>query len=206
MTEAPSADSMTLLASLESAERGDRERGPVRILCDEIGFPFDERLERPEIIVAFAAELLAVVAHQDELSGIIKARFGGDHPADNAAAIEAARVMLAVENKRAAASHVHALCDQMNPEDVYPTNHTIDMVSSIASAVRFGLESPCRSRHAAAAADHVWKHTYGVSLFDRMTPAWEKDWARQKLQSAIISLLPDRATQSRSTPEDGKGG
>lgn len=61
-------------------------------------------------------------------------------------------------------------------------------------------ESPCASRHAASAAQHVWKRVYGVSRFDSETPAWEKAWARTKLQSAILSLLPSPIAREHSSP------
>jgi hypothetical protein len=88
----------------------------------------------------------------------------------------------------ASAALVHNLCHELNPEDAYPTNHTIDMLSSCASAIRFGLEKPCRSRHAADAAGHIWKQRYGLRLFDSFTPAWQKDWTRVQLQEAILRL------------------
>jgi len=84
---------------------------------------------------------------------------------------------------------LHHLCNEMNPEDAYPTDHLIDMLSSCVSAIRFGLEKPCHSRHAASAAQHIWKHVYGVSLFDSFTPNWEKDWIRAQLQSALLAEL-----------------
>lgn len=186
----------------------DTQGGPVRILCDEIGFTFDRRLERPEVLVAFVRELLIEVQHRHDMAVSISDLTGKKPPEETAQALALAHVMLAAPLNEMAgvASSVHDLSDQLNPEDAYPTNHTIDMVSSCASAIRFGLESPCSSRHAAAAASHVWKHVYGVSLFDRHTPAWEKEWARSKLQSAIISLLPAVTTPPAETGSPGMSG
>ncbi len=86
------------------------------------------------------------------------------------------------------AAEAHAFIREVAPEDAYPCDHLIDMLSSCVSAIRFGLEKPCHSRHAAKAANHIWKHKYGVKLFDNFTPAWQKDWSRAMLQEAILSL------------------
>lgn len=93
------------------------------------------------------------------------------------------------------AAEVHSFIHDVAPEDAYPCDHLIDMLSSCVSAVRFGLEKPCHSRHAAEAANHVWKHKYGVRLFDSFTSAWETDWARAMLQEAITRLALKPQTQ-----------
>lgn len=59
----------------------------------------------------------------------------------------------------------------------------------LASAIRFGLETPCRSRHAAHAAQHVWQQIYGISLFDSHTPGWQREWARSKMIAALTALV-----------------
>lgn len=201
----PSTDS--LLASLEGAERGDKERGPVRILCDEIGFPFDERLERDDVLIAFVSELVSEVERSRDLE-VVSCRFTGKLPsAESGNALALAKNMVATdlglshEARMRVASALHDLSYEVNPDDATSCDHLVDMLSSCASAIRFGLDTACRSRHAADAADHVWKQTYGVSRFDRMTPAWRKDWARQKLQSAIISLLPEMALNPKPEGE-----
>lgn len=175
------------------------DKGPVRILCDEIGFPFDGRIEREDVLVAFARELLYDVSRENGLERQLAEMVGKTHNPDALEAINAAVEMLEADDKIAAAAHVHDVCRRLNPDDAYPTNHAIDQVSSIASVLRFGLEKPCRSRHAAEAANHVWKHLYGVSRFDRHTSPWEKDWARAKLTSAIISLLPALGASASQT-------
>lgn len=207
---AHSGASASIPGQPEAAAGSRPERGPVRFLCDEIGYPFDNRIERPEVLIAFVAELIAEIDQQHSLADQIKRYTGKEPPQDSLEAIELARAMLTAADPMAAAKIVHRACDTLNPEEAYPTNHTIDMISSCASALRFGLERPCSSRHAAAAASHVWRHVYGVSRFDRHTPAWEREWARSKLQSAIISLLPasQAALADREQPgtDDGEAG
>lgn len=184
-------------------------RGPVQILCDEIGFPFDSRLERADVLVAFVAELVGDIGSRRSLHECIAAYTAKPPSEAGGKALDLARRMVRpgvdVEERRQIASRIHNISHGEGFDCLDDGDHDVDMLASCASAIRFGLETPCRSRHAADAADHVWKQTYGVSRFDRMTPAWRKDWACQKLQSAIISLLPDRATQSRSTAEEGEG-
>lgn len=177
----------------------DLSNGPVRVLCDEIGFPFSRALERSDVFVAFVRELVCEVSHKHEIAqhlerlGAAKASAGASEALSVAAAMfsatdDAARI--------AAAGRLHETCDRLNPESAYPTDHLIDMLSSCASAVRFGLERGkwgVGSRHAAEAANHVWKQVYGIGRFDRYTSGWEKDWARQKLIEALISLLPEES-------------
>jgi hypothetical protein len=92
-----------------------------------------------------------------------------------------------VERDRLCAE-LHRFIDEVNPDEAYPTDHLIDMLNSCVSAVRFGLEIPCRSRHAASAAGHVWEQRYGVTCQDAHTGRWKKDWARAKFQDALVLL------------------
>jgi hypothetical protein len=170
-------------------------RGPVRVLCDEIGFPWDPRLERRDLFIAFVRQLVGEIDHIRFVQALVE-KMGGKGPsAGSATAILRALAMLAEptwDGLVTAAASLHDVCDELNPEDAYPTDHLIDMVSSCASAIRFGLceHLGIGSRHAAAAAQHVWGQLYGISLFDSQTPAWEKSWARQVFTTALISLLP----------------
>lgn len=89
------------------------------------------------------------------------------------------------------AEKVHDLCHEWNPEETYPTDHLIDMLSGCASAIRFGLETPCRSRHAAGAAAHIWEQRYGIRLQDELSSAWRKDWSRTQFQRAVILRMKE---------------
>lgn len=170
------------------------ERGVVRTLCDEIGFEFDPRLERPDVLVAFVRQLVAEVESMRLMEVTIAERLGGKPPSPGSLTVlNLSEGMLSVSGHRALIGGsvlVHEACHRLNPEDAYPTDHLIDMLSSCASAVRFGLETPCRSRHAAEAASHVFRRLYGPRIEDSRSSAWEKDWARSKLLSAIVSMLP----------------
>jgi hypothetical protein len=178
-----------------------RRKGAVEMLCEEIKFSFDRRMENWRVHIAFVGELLAEIELQRSIQ-CHAANMGGPPPSDGSArAIRAAKAMLAAPSPGEAISRaawVHELCRKLNPDDAYPTDHFIDMVSSCASAVRFGLESPCRSRHAASAASHVWRQAYGISRFDSFTPAWERDWIRAKLCGALAAFVP---TEPRLNPE-----
>jgi hypothetical protein len=63
----------------------------------------------------------------------------------------------------------------------------VEMLSACASAVRFGLEAPCRSRHAADAAQQVWTVKYGVTLSDDQSPGWGDQWARRLFRRALAT-------------------
>lgn len=172
------------------------DKGPIRILCDEIGWRFDKRLERVDVLVAFVGQLVDEIETKREITDRCAGFTGKPVSEGSGQAIKAARHMLAgqgVAELIGRSKALHALCDELNPEEPYPTHptdHLIDMLSGCASAIRFGLETPCRSRHAASAAGHVWKQVYGVSLFDSRTPEWENSWARSIFQDALVSMLP----------------
>jgi hypothetical protein len=169
----------------------DRDKGPVEILCGEIGFRFDKRLETVDMLVAFVAELVKHIAQRHEISKKI-ADICATKPSELAdEGLRLVRHMLEAEDRetlirRAAALHDYS--HRVNPDEG-PCDHYIDMLSSCASAIRFGLEVPCRSRHAAAAAGHVWDKTYGIQQFDEFTSNWQKDWARAQVEQAIIGRM-----------------
>jgi hypothetical protein len=183
--------------------------GPVRILCDEIGFPFDPRLEREDVFLAFVGELIEEVAQAHRMAVDIQPFTGKPASAHAGEMVAVARSMVARDlglSREAREKVARSICDrahEVNPDDPgHKCDHLVDMLASCAAAVWFGLQWPCRSRHAAEAAQHVWAQVYGVSRFDDHTPAWKKEWARSKLQSAIISLLPARLRAPSPTPEE----
>lgn len=171
----------------------ERKKGPVEILCDEIGFSFDRRLEQPAVLIAFTRVLVSHIGHIRELSARI-AHVTNKTPSDDSAEVLRRVVELLSTQEQdnnimiEGAAAIHDFIHNVEPPEDGSCNHLIDMLSSCVSAVRFGLESHCCSRHAAEAASHVWEQMYGVSLIDGLTPAWEHDWARRQLQEAILGI------------------
>lgn len=163
--------------------------GAIEILCKEIGFRYEPGMETVAMLRAFVTVLIGKV---DEMRGWQQAtaHLTKKAPSENAAeAISLAYLMVGQidpEKLKERAAAVHDFCHIANPEESYPTDHMIDMISGCASAIRFGLETPCHSRHAAEAASHIWRLKYGVSLHDSFTSAWEHDWARCMLQRAML--------------------
>jgi hypothetical protein len=169
----------------------DREKGPIEILCKEIGFSFDKRIETADMLVAFVAELVGHIAQRHEIAKRI-ADMCATKPSELAdEGLRLARHMLEAKDRETLvqrAAELHEYSHRVNPDEG-PCDHYIDMLSSCASAIRFGLEVPCRSRHAAAAAGHVWDKTYGIQQFDEFTSNWKNDWARAQLEQAIIGRI-----------------
>lgn len=164
-----------------------RDKGPVETLCDEIGFRFERSMETEAVLVSFVGVLVDEIADMRGLRVQLSA-IGCVAPSDHSGdVLQAARDMLTAADKVVAAAAIHDISHQ--PDDG-PCDHLVDMLSSCASAIRFGLEVPCMSRHAASAADHIWKHVYGVSRFDSFTSNWRNDWTRAQLQKAILRLVP----------------
>lgn len=172
----------------------ERAKGPVELLCKEIDYHFDRHMETTGIYVSFVSVLVSHVADirgwQDRIAtipGVI-----ADAPSnDSAEALRRTEEMLGALGREALirqAAEVHGFIHAVEGSEDGPCDHLIDMLSSCVSAIRFGLEVPCRSRHAAEAAGHIWRLKYGVKLEDDCTPAWKKDWARRQLQTAILRL------------------
>lgn len=170
----------------------ERVKGPIEILFAEIGYPFDPTNERPEVLVAFVRVLYGQIADMMAWRSAISRGFRED----GFNALEARAAFMAVgalmvdplrdREQRCAELH-NGVLDQ--PDDG-PCNRFIEMLSSCVSAIRFGLESPCQSRHAAHAADHIWQHKYGIRLFDKCTSDWSKDWTRRQIQTAFAEINP----------------
>lgn len=171
----------------------EKVKGPIEILCDEIGYPHDKALDRVDVFVAFVDSLVGEISDMIAWRSVISRGYSepGYETAEAMRPLKAVRELLtitAVPERDAKCAELHN--GILSQPDEGPCNHFLDMLSSCVSAIRFGLEIPCHSRHAAEAASHVWKHKYGLRLFDQHTSRWEKDWACQKMQSAIIGLLP----------------
>ena len=170
--------------------------GPVQILCDEIGFPFDRRMETDAVFVAFVRELVDQIADRLDMAEHIK-DLTGKPPSEAAQkALALARLMLApgltADERCKLAADVHDHAHLTNPEEG-PCDHDIDILSLCASAIRFGLEreSTFRSRHALAAAQHVWRRIYGVTCFDSQMPAWHRNWVRNRMIGALVALTAE---------------
>ena len=206
-------EAMTHTVPLDEAAMEKATKGPIEILCKEIGFRFLPEMETTALLVSFVRVLVGEIADMRDIQDRI-AHVTGKKPSEGSEIVlgnaEAMLRALNIEEMIRLAAEVHNVADRHNPEDKYPTDHLIDMLSSCASAIRFGLEKPCMSRHAASAADHIWKHRYGVSLFDQYTSNWRNDWTRAQLEKAIVtaylSALPVCAGEWRSmesAPKDG---
>lgn len=167
-----------------------REKGPVEILCKEIGFRFDRRMERQDLFVSFVSVLVSQVAGMREMQMHISTVVGGKLPSQASEDIlRRVEIMLASDDPLSETEELHSFADEVSPDDAHSCDHLIDMLNSCVSAIRFGLETPCRSRHAAEAASHIWGKLYGISLFDEFTPKWEGEWARAQFQEAMFRLV-----------------
>lgn len=174
-----------------------QEKGPVQILCEEIGYEPDQRLERPELLVSFLTVLTDELAGMVDMHERIRPFTGGAANTDAAEAIERLRVLLAKAPALADGdclnfslwAHDRTFGEPGGP----PCNHMVDIAGSINAALWFSFEKPwCASRHAASAAGHLWKHKYGVSLFDEHTPKWQNDWIRAQFHEAVLRAIGGR--------------
>lgn len=186
-----------------------RQRGPVELLCNEIGFRFRQSMETVQTLRAFTQVLVGEIEEMRYFATAVSDLTANDPSAKSAEALTKASEMLTSVGREqliAAAAELHAFCNEANPEGQDPIDHYIDMVSSCASILRFGLEVPCHSRHAASAMEHVWRLKYGVKLHDRHTSNWANDWGRSVLESALLLQINSpwtvRPPHSQRMPHD----
>lgn len=165
------------------------EPGAVEILCKEIGFRYERGMETPAMLVAFTRVLVGEVEEMREWMGHTTKLTGKAPSVESGNVLARVKTMLDAPDTKAlliSAAAAHDYIHSVHSDEDYPTDHFIDMLSSCVSAVRFGLEMPCHSRHAASAAQHIWRLRYGVTLHDSFNSAWENDWARAMLTRAIL--------------------
>lgn len=169
----------------------NREQGPIEILCKEIGFRFLRPMETPSTLISFTSVLLSEIEQMCSFSVSVQGLTGKQPSEKSLECIALTRKMveLPLPSITEGAKAVHDFCRAHNSEHSYPTNHLLDMLSSVASVVRFGLEKTSRSRHAAEAASHIWLHRYGIKLQDGFTSAWARVQSWAKLQEAILLLV-----------------
>lgn len=89
-----------------------RDQGPVEILCNEIGFPFEAAMENERLFVEFVRKIVDEVAGMREIGERLSGAVGGAGPSeDSATVLQATRSMLAAPRHEmvAAAAEVHRL-------------------------------------------------------------------------------------------------
>lgn len=172
-----------------------RKPGAVEILCKEIGFRFDKRMETPAMLVAFVRVLVSQVQLQSQFQAEMTHVTGKSPSVESGNVMARVLTMLEAPTPRdmlVSAAAAHDFIHEVLPEDTYPTDHLIDQLSGCVSAIRFGLEMPkgLSSRHAAEAAGHIWEQVYGLRLFDSFTQAWKHDWVRAQFEQALLLQIP----------------
>lgn len=169
----------------------ERKIGAVEGLCKEIEFPFIKAYECPEVLVSFVAVLVAEIADRRAMEEKIAPVTGYLPTNDSLQFLGMVEVMLKsrIDLMIGLAAEIHDHHAMNGFEEAEPCDLLVELFSSCTSAIRFGLEDSCRSRHTAQAAQDVWKYKYGLRLFDLNTSKWEKDWARTIFVQALACLL-----------------
>lgn len=168
-----------------------KEKGPIEILCDEIDFRFSRKMERVDLLVSFVSVIVGHVGDMRMTQEAISEMTGHSPSDESAIFLGKVNDLLKLNDRQGlidGASEIHSYSHGLGLEEAYPCDHLIDMLGSCVSAIRFGLEVPCHSRHAASAANHVWERAYGISRFDQYTSNWKNDWVRSQMQNAISNL------------------
>lgn len=164
------------------------DKGPVQILCTEIGAVFTDNMETTATLVAFVSVLVAEVEQMMETADTISDLTGKPVSPASKGALGLVKRLLSVSCRAELIEGAAKIHYAMHlPDEGFIDPH-VSMLNSCTCAIRFGLETPCNSRWPAEAASHIWKKKYGVSLFDHHSNKWGKQWARDKFYEALGSL------------------
>src|ERR1700676_1019563 len=112
----------------------EREKGPVEILCKEIEWRgwFDPRMETDAVLVSFVGVLVGRVAEIRERQ--VSTAFVSNKPpsADSVSALVKVGVLLTLGDREkmiSYAAEVHNFIHEVAPDEAYPCDHLIDMLS-----------------------------------------------------------------------------
>ena len=151
-------------------------KGPVEILCDEIGAVFNSNMETIPVFLSFVTVLVAEIEHDE----IMAAKIRGSEVDEKIqqAFVDMDELLSATEYEQ-----ILHLAGQFCTHD-FP-NH---LLRKCAIAIKFGLEAPCKSRHAADAAKIICRHLYGYNMHDIMIGEFENKWVRNKFYDSLGRL------------------
>ena len=151
-------------------------KGPVEILCDEIGAVFNSNMETIPVFMSFITVLVAEIEHDE----IMTAKIHGSNVADKLqqAFVDMDELLSATDREQ-----ILYLADQFCIHD--SPNH---LLRQCAVAIKFGLGVPCKSRHAADVAKSICRHLYGYKMHDTMIGDFENQWVRNKFYCSLGRL------------------
>ena len=150
-------------------------KGPVEILCNEIGAVFNSNMETIPVFMSFMTALVAEIEHDE----IMNAKIRGSRVDEKLqqAFVDMDELLSGTEH-----GQILYLADQFCIHE--SPKH---LLRECAVAIKFGLEVPCKSRHAADVAKHICRHLYGYSLHDTMISEFENQWVRNKFYDSLGS-------------------
>ena len=151
-------------------------KGPVEILCDEIGAVFHPAMETIPVFLSFITVLVAEIENDE----IMNAKIRGSQVEEKVqqAFVDMDELLSATDYNQ-----IMYLADQF-----YIHESPSHLLRQCAVAVKFGLERPCKSRHAADVAKQICRHMYGYNLHDIMINGFENQWARNKFYESLGRL------------------
>jgi hypothetical protein len=166
--------------------REEITEGPVEILCNEVGAVFNPNMETIPVFLSFITVLVAEIEHDE----IMNAKIHGSQVAEQLqqAFVDMDELLSATDYNQ-----IVYLADQFCIHEA-PSH----LLRQCAVAVKFGLERPCKSRHAAEAAKHICGHLYGYSMHDIMINEFENQWVRNKLYDSLGRLAGEVRLQGYS--------
>lgn len=152
------------------------KKGPVEILCNEIGAVFNSNMETIPVFLSFIAVLVAEIEEEE----IISAKIHGHQIEEKLqqAFIDMDEILSATEQEQ-----ILYLADQFYIHE--PPSH---LLRDCAITIKSGLEVPCNSRHAADAAKHICRHIYEYKMHDIMINEFENNWCRNKFYDSLGRL------------------
>lgn len=198
-------------------------KGPIEILAREIGADYTAAMERPAVLFAYLRQLLGHIEWDADIGKRCGSAISEHFPRLLERTYELCDGALSVDESIVEAKIIDDLIREVDDDDGWPTDRHLSLLDGILCAVRFGLETPCRSRWPAEAGNELFKHRYGLTLFDRYTNRWSKEWLQDRFADALRALengeKPDvdtdhgcgseqseRVASSSTTPPQNNGG
>ena len=150
--------------------------GPVEILCNEIGAVFNSNMETIPVFMAFISVLVAEIEHDEVMNA--KIRGSSVDKKTQQAFVDIDEILSATEREQ-----ILYLADQFHIHE--QPKH---LLHDCAIAIKFGLEVPCKSRHAADAAKRICRYLYGYKMHDPAICDFENQWVRNKFYDSLGRL------------------
>ena len=150
-------------------------KGPVEILCDEVGAVFNSNMETIPVFLSFIKVLVADIEHDEIINAIIRGSTVSEQIQQSF--VDMYKLLSATDREQ-----ILYLADQ------FLISASLKLLRQCAIAVKFGLETPCKSRRAADVAKSICRHLYEHTMHDTAINEFENEWVRNAFYDSLGML------------------